>query len=210
MADSIKEQDIEYTQMQLVHFSTLIARLQAEGITIPALHVQSSYGIINYRQLNYNYARPGIALYGAIDSRHVLPGMMPDLKPVFALKTRISTIKELSPGEGAGYDLAYTAKSKRRIAMLTIGYGIPRSLSEKKASVLVNGQRAPIIGKICMDQMMIDISKISQVRPNDIATIIGQDGQDSITAVDFATWDDTIANEILSRLGRRLVRIYHQ
>ena len=212
MADSIKEQDIEYTQMQLAHFSTLIARLQAEGITIPALHVQSSYGIINYRQLNYNYARPGIALYGAIDSRHVLPGMMPDLKPVFALKTRISTIKELSPGEGAGYDLAYTAKSKRRIAMLTIGYadGIPRSLSEKKASVLVNGQRAPIIGKICMDQMMIDISKISQVRPNDIATIIGQDGQDSITAVDFATWDDTIANEILSRLGRRLVRIYHQ
>ena len=132
MADSIKEQDIEYTQMQLVHFSTLIARLQTEGITIPALHVQSSYGIINYRQLNYNYARPGIALYGAIDSRHVLPGMMPDLKPVFALKTRISTIKELSPGEGAGYDLAYTAKSKRRIAMLTIGYadGIPRSLSE--------------------------------------------------------------------------------
>ena len=212
MADSLRTADIQYTQQQIEHFTTLVQRLHQQGIAVPPLHVQSSYGILNYSKLHYDYARPGIALYGAIDKQHLLPGQTVPLRSVFALKTRVSLVKDLSCGEGAGYDLAYTSPAGGRIAILTIGYadGIPRSLSEKEAYVLINGQRAPVIGRICMDQMMVDISQLATVRPNDIATIIGRDGAEEISPVTFASWDNTIANEILSRLGRRLTRIYQQ
>lgn len=135
---------------------------------------------------------------------------MPDcFAPSMSLKARIALTKDLHTGEGAGYGLEYVAESDRKIAVLSIGYadGIPRALSCNHGKVLINGYEAPIIGRICMDQMIVDITDLPDVKSGDIAVIIGKSGQYEITAYDLAEASGTITNELLSRLGSRLNRL---
>lgn len=132
------------------------------------------------------------------------------LYPVLSVKARVALTKELYAGESAGYGLQYVAESNRRIAVLSIGYadGIPRSLSYGHGKVLINKNEAPIVGYICMDQMLVDITNIPNVNSGDIAIIIGKSGQYEITAYDLAEASGTITNEVLSRLGNRLSRLF--
>ncbi len=131
------------------------------------------------------------------------------LRPVLSVKARVAVVKELYQGEAAGYGLQYVAERDSRIAVLTIGYGdgLPRALSCGVGSVLLNGMEAPVIGRICMDQTLVDISGIPDVEPGDTAVIIGSSGNREITAYDVAERTGTITNEVLSRLGGRLERI---
>mgnify|MGYP001574629622 FL=1 len=128
---------------------------------------------------------------------------------MLSVKARVSSVRDLYKGEGAGYGLRYVAKENRQIAVLSIGYadGIPRSLSNGHGRVLINGQFAPIIGNICMDQMLVDVTDIKEVKQGDIAVLIGKSGDLEITAYDLAEQTESITNEILSRLGARLERI---
>ena len=131
------------------------------------------------------------------------------LEPVLSLKTRVALVKELYTGEAAGYGMQHVAKRDEKIAVLAIGYadGIPRALSCGNGSVLIHGQKAPIVGRICMDQMLVNVTDISDVKSGDVAVVIGRSGEQEITAYDLAEQTETITNELLSRLGSRLNRI---
>ena len=133
-----------------------------------------------------------------------------DLRPVLSVKARVALVKDLYAGETAGYGLSYMAESNRKIAVLSIGYadGIPRALSCGKGRVLIAGLEAPIIGLICMDQLMVDITDIPDAAAGDTAVLIGTSGSRQITACDLAGQTGTISNEVLSRLGNRLNRIW--
>ncbi|MBC5636227.1 serine racemase VanT catalytic subunit [Ornithinibacillus sp. BX22] len=204
-SDRLLDEDIQYSKQQIQQFYQLIDSLKENGYQPGKLHIQSSYGILNYPDLTCDYARAGIALYGVL-STPGRTGTPIHLKPVLSLMARIAVIREIDSGEVIGYGRQYQTKSKMTIATVTIGYadGIPRHLSENDAYVLLHSKKAPIIGRICMDQLIIDVSHINEVKQNDIVTIIGTDGDKQIRCEEIADKCGTITNEILSRLGERL------
>ncbi|MEA4895275.1 MAG: serine racemase VanT catalytic subunit [Oscillospiraceae bacterium] len=208
-ADSSDQRGTDYTNMQIEAFYELVSLLKAEGIKSPMLHIQSSYGIMNYPNLKCDYARIGIALYGLLSTRADTENCCVDLRPVLSVKARVSAIKKLSAGESAGYGLQFTAPCDMKIAVISIGYadGIPRTLSCGKGCVIIDGERVPIIGRICMDQLTVDVTDIPSVKRDDIAVIIGNSRNSQIATCELAEKADTISNEILSRLGERLTRI---
>lgn len=200
--------DVLFTKAQAAAFYAAVANLEAKGFSCGRTHLLASYGLLRYPQFAGDYARTGIALYGVLSRRKDLVACPIPLAPILSVRTRVVLTKELYAGESAGYGLQYTAPTDRRIAVLSIGYadGIPRSLSCGKGHVLIRGHRAPIIGCICMDQTLVDITAIPDVSPGDVATLIGTSGDLEITAYDLAETSDTITNELLSRLGSRLRR----
>lgn len=203
----------DFTENQIDTFYRLAARLKkCPDEHIPPhirLHLQASYGILRYPLPDVDCARPGIALYGLLSNTADTQAYADRLRPVLSLRARVAAVHWLSPGESAGYDMAYTATRPTAIATVTIGYadGLPRSLAEGRADVLLHGRRAPIVGRICMDQLLVDVTAIPGVQPGQIATLIGQDGQESISAADLADACGTITNELLSCLGPRLERL---
>lgn len=207
--ESTAAKDRLFTESQGKVFYHAISALEERGCSCRKIHVLASYGLIHYPEFGGDYARVGIALYGILSNRKDLQVCKIPLLPVLSLKARIAAIKDLFCGESVGYGLAYTAEENRKIAILPIGYadGIPRALSCGNGSVLVNGQSAPVIGRICMDQTMIDITDIPGVKEGDIAVLIGRSGDAERTVYDLAEQVGTITNEIVSRLGPRLDRI---
>ena len=206
VSESLDIADVEFTHSQVAEFYDLLDTLSKQGIKLPKTHIQSSYGLLNYPELECNYARMGIALYGVFSSGNDRTKLQLDLRPVLSLKTRIVLIREIAEGESVGYDRKFIASRDSRIALLPIGYadGLPRNLSCGNGSVLIHGYRTPIIGRICMDQLTIDITDVPDVNIDDIATIIGKDGQAEIFATEVAENSDSITNELLSRMGSRL------
>ncbi len=209
-ADSMEQSFSEYTNAQIMLFYSVVNRIEAEGLKCPKLHIQSSYGVMNYPELKCDYARVGIALYGLLSTKEDTEKCSADLRPVLSVKARISVVKNLSAGEFVGYGMAFSAPCDMTIAILSIGYadGIPRSLSCGRGSVLIAGRKVPIVGRICMDQMSVDVTGILNVRQNDVAIIIGEYGEEQITIGEVAEQSNTISNEILSRLGGRLNRVF--
>lgn len=207
-----------FTREQIDAFYQLAAKLEKDIPPCVKLHLQASYGILRYPLQNVDCARPGIALYGLLSNATDTGDFSDRLRPVLSLRARVASVHLLSPGESAGYDMAYTATRPTTVATITIGYadGLPRSLShppaaqglqQNKGYVLLHGQRAPIVGRICMDQLLADVTALPQTLPGDIATLIGQDGQESISAANLADTCGTITNELLSCLGPRLERL---
>ncbi|MCM1025029.1 MAG: serine racemase VanT catalytic subunit [Roseburia sp.] len=197
-----------FTESQIDAFYQTVDSLEEAGCSCSGLHLLSSYGIINYPDVAADYVRPGIALYGLLstdeDSRCV-----PALRPVLSLYARVASVRTLQPGESAGYGITFTADRRMKVAVLSIGYGdgLPRSLSRGNGRVLINGYSAPILGRVCMDQTLADVSGIPRIAQGDIAVLIGRSDEEEITAGELALRCDTISNEILSRLGERLERI---
>lgn len=211
VSDSVEESDITFTNQQIENFYQLICQLREERLPIPPTHIQSSYGVLNYPELRCGYARIGIALYGVLSTPNTNTKLTPELKPVLALKSRVALVRTVSADESVGYGRAFKARAKTKIAVITIGYadGFPRSLSQGKGYALIGGCRAPIIGIICMDQMMADVTEIPEVNRGDIVTLIGKDGFEEITAEQAADQAGTITNELLSRLNAcRLERVF--
>lgn len=204
-SDSLSDEDTDFTRKQIERFFQAVNRLKGRGIKPGALHIQASYGIMNYPGLPCDFARAGIALYGVFSDRRAVRSF-PELSPALALRAGIAQIRHIQAGESIGYGRAYISERPMTAAVVTIGYGdgVPRGISGKGAWVLVHGQKAPVIGRICMDQMLIDVSNIKNVRAGDTATLIGRDGKEEIRCEDMAGWADTITNEILSRLSGRL------
>lgn len=208
-ADSLKKSDIIFTYMQITRFYELLEQLKIEQTPIPATHIQSSYGVLNYPGVHCTYARIGIALYGILSSEDQTRTLI-DLKPVLTLKSKISLIRTIRPGESAGYGRAFVAQKTVKMAVVSIGYadGLPRNLSEKQSAVLIRQSRAPIIGRVCMDQIMVDVTGIAEASRGDTVTVIGRDGSEEITAEQLAAKAGTITNELLSRLGGRLEKVF--
>lgn len=220
MADGISAEERAFTLLQAKRLEETVRRLRDEGKKDFICHLLSSYGVFQYPKLCYDRARVGIALYGVLSSKgdlKCLPEALKDkngslLSPVLSMKTRIAAVKELRAGEGAGYGLEYVAPKDTRLAILSSGYGdgIPRNLGCGRGFVLIGGHRAPIAGRICMDQMAVELDTTEEIEAarGGEAVLIGASGREQITVMDWADWSDTISNEILSRLGARPPRIY--
>lgn len=206
-ADGMEKDDIAFTRKQIERFQKVIFHLKLSGYSVGKIHIQSSYGILNYPDLKCDYVRAGIIMYGVHSEKDMDTRFKLDLKPVLSVKARITSIKEIQAGETVGYGQRFIAEKSIYIASVSIGYadGYPRSLSETGAKVMVNGKYAEVIGRICMDQMMICIADIEGVKVGDIVTLIGEDSL--ISAEVVADWAGTITNELLSRLGARLDRV---
>lgn len=208
ISDSLAEEAVSFTNTQIRRFYNVITCLERKGYDTGKIHIQSSYGILNCPDLSFDYARAGIVLYGVM-SRNDRTRIQLDLRPVLSVKARIASVKEIKAGESVSYGKEFTAETNMRIATVTIGYadGIPTVYSRAGAHVLLHSERAPITGRICMDQLVIDVTHIAGVKPDDVVTLIGTDGAERIRCEEMAEKCGMITNELLSRLGSRLNRV---
>ena len=208
-------QSDEFTQIQIDRFNGVLQKLKERGVDLPKAHLQGSYGVLKRPDLSFDYARVGIALYGAVTPGEMgleMEQMQIELRPVLSVKTRVTIVKEVYQGEAVGYGDVFVAKNDMKIAVLSIGYadGIPRALSCGVGKVLIDGEFAPIVGYVCMDQIIIDVTHIDYVKQGDVATIIGRNDKKEIPVWQVAKQAATIPNEILSRLGNRLASPKHK
>lgn len=199
--------DPTFTQHQLRCFEDLVHRIRKRGVSIPLLHAANSAAIFQHPDAHFDLVRPGLALYGY----HLNPLHVPSisLKPVMEVSTKIVHLRTVLPGEPIGYNGAFRTTRRSRIAVLPIGYyhGLARRLSNR-GQVLVQGQRVPIVGKICMDMTMIDVTDVPNVTLGDSVVIIGHQGQEHISAAEIAEWQETIPYEVLCAMGCKASRIY--
>lgn len=207
--DTTDAADRAFTTLQAERFAQVTTWAKARGYQLKA-HLLGSYGLLNYPQLGGAYARVGIALYGVLSTGEDLARCPVELHPVLSWKARVASIRRVRRGEPVGYGLAERAQRDTVVATLAVGYadGLPRALSCGRGAVLLHGRRAPILGRICMDQTMVDVGAIPGVRPGDAAMLLGQDGEEQIAAWELAESSGTITNELLSRLGPRVKRCY--
>lgn len=205
VSDSLEDGDENYTRGQLETFYKAVDWLRAAGYDPGAIHIQSSYGLLNLPPQPCRYLRAGIILYG-VPSDGALTASWPDLRPVLSLRARVASVRHLEPGEGAGYGLAFRAERDTVLAVVTIGYGdgLPGQLSQTGGEALIRGRRCPMVGRMCMDQLFLDVTDLPEIRSGDVVTLIGRDNGQEIRAQELADRCGTITNEILSRLGRRL------
>ena len=210
-SDKSSPRDEAFVSIQTQAFYDTIEKLREQGCICPKIHLLASYGLVNYPEIGGQYARIGIALYGMLSTREDTEECIrrTGLRPVLSLKARIVSVKDVFAEESAGYGLQFTAKRDVKIAVASVGYadGLPRSLSCGAGEVLIRGRRAPVIGRVCMDQTLIDVTEIPDTEAGDVAVFIGKSGEEEITACDLAEKSGTISNEILSRLGTRPERI---
>lgn len=211
VSDCLDRASMEYTRAQLTRFYGAAEALRKNGFDPGKLHIQASGGILNLPSQPCAYARAGIALYGA-GSEGASPALEAELRPVLSLRARVVSVRTLRPGEGAGYGLAFQAERETRLAVVSAGYadGLPRELAQNGGRALLHGQSCPMVGRMCMDQLFVDVTDLPQVRPGDTATLIGRDGALTIRAEEAARRCGTITNELLSRLGGRLEQVVRQ
>lgn len=195
---------------QMERYLYFVNKLEERGIHIPVKHVGNSATIIDLEQYRFNMVRSGIITYGLYPSDEVEKDAL-DLKPAMEWKTHIVNLKEIAPGEGVSYGHTFIAEEKRRIATLTVGYadGYPRSLSGK-GRVLIRGQYAPIVGRVCMDQMMVDVTDIPEAELLDEVTLMGKDGDNEITAEELAGLTGTINYELVCGISRRVPHVIYE
>ena len=192
---------------QLQRFNTFVERLHKEGVDFWLRHVSNSAGIVEIREANMDMVRAGITLYGLWPSGDVKHKI--ELHPALALKSHIVYIKEVQPGYEVGYGGTWKARRQSRIATIPAGYGdgYPRGLSNR-GYVLIRGKRAPITGRICMDQVMVDITNIPEACDYDEVTLIGRDGDEEITVEKLADMYGGFNYEIVSCFTKRVPRVY--
>ncbi|MBD2499647.1 alanine racemase [Anabaena azotica] len=187
-------------------FKEAIAQIKALGIKIPSLHLANSAATLADKRLHYDMVRVGLAVYGLYPAPHLQKTI--SLKPVIQVQARVTHVKTIAAGTGVSYGHQFIAPREMRLAVVGIGYadGVPRNLSNQM-QVLLRGQRVPQIGAITMDQLMIDVSAVPDVQEGEIVTLLGEQGQERITADDWAEKLNTISWEILCGFKHRLPRV---
>ena len=204
------EADKAYTLEQYNKFVKMNDMLEERGLHIPVKHAANSAAIMDFDNMMFNMVRPGIILYGAYPSDEVKKENL-SLSPAMSIKTHVSYVKDVNEGDSISYGRKYTAPSKRRIATIPVGYadGFIRAYSNG-GKVLVRGEYAPIVGRICMDQFMVDVTDIDGVEVNDEVVLMGRQGDKEITADFIASVLDTINYEVFCTLSKREPRQYIQ
>lgn len=202
------ERDKRKTLVQLKKYLDFDAMLIARGVDIPQKHCANSAGILESLGTGCNLVRAGISIYGMYPSDQVGRDSV-KLRPAMELKAFITYVKTIEPGTEVSYGGAFTAERKMRIATIPVGYGdgYPRNLSQK-GWVLIRGRRAPILGRVCMDQFMVDVTEITGVQAGDLATLMGKDGSEEILAEDLARLSGGFHYEIVCGIGKRVPRVY--
>lgn len=200
--------DKEFTYSQSRKFDNLVLQLKEMGFNCPVKHVANSAAIIDLPGMHLDMVRAGISLYGLYPSRDVMKHKI-NLIPAMSLRARVAHLKTVPPGTGISYGRTYTTDQETIVATVPVGYadGYSRRLSNK-AHVLVNGRRAPVIGTVCMDQFMIDVTNIPGVKVGDEVTLMGRQGNLEVTADMLADLLGTINYEIVCMVSARVPRVY--
>ncbi len=200
--------DKAMAEEQLRKFQEMRGMLQEKGIHIPLPHCSNSAAIIDMPKANMSLVRAGISLYGMWPSDEVCRERLA-LRPVLSLKSCIVFLKELEEGRSISYGATYRTAGRQRIATIPVGYGdgYPRSLSNR-GYVLVHGQKAPICGRICMDQFMVDVTHIPEAEEGDAVTLIGRDGEEQISMEEMGELSGRFHYEFACDLGKRIPRVY--
>lgn len=199
------------TLNQIAKFDEMVNAMESAGVMFTLKHCSNSAGIIELEENKFNLVRAGIIAYGLWPSDDVRKDVIP-LKPILSLKSHVVYVKEIEEGTPVSYGSTWKAEGKRRIATIPIGYGdgYPRSLSNK-GYVLIEGCKAPIVGRVCMDQMMVDVTDIPEtIKTGDRVTLIGRDGEQVITAEMLGKLSGRFNYELMCDLGNRIPRIYYQ
>lgn len=175
-------------------------------IRIPLKHCSNSAGILELPEANFDMVRAGITLYGILPSEEVQSGIVP-LKPVLSLYSRVAYLKKVSPGRSISYGGTFTAEREMRVATIPVGYGdgYPRGLSNK-GYVMIRGKRAPILGRVCMDQFMVDVTDIPEAAMGDRVCLIGE----GITAEELGDLSGRFSYELVCDLGKRIPRVFYE
>ena len=202
------EKDLTKAVAQRDKFREFIKLLEARGIDIPVKHINNSAGIMNFNDY-FDMCRMGIILYGLYPSHEVDKSLL-EIRPVMEWRTHISHIKELEAGREISYGGTYKTDKTRRIATIPVGYadGYPRCLSNR-GSVLINGQSAPIVGRVCMDQFMVDITQIS-ADIGDTVILVGKSGSNELSMEDVSESAYSFNYELPCRISRRVPRTYYR
>lgn len=203
------ETDKTSAKQQLVKFKSFCREIQEKlGVRIPIQHCSNSAGIVEMRDANMDMVRAGITLYGLWPSDEVRQDIV-KLAPALSWYTHISYIKEAEPGNAISYGGTYTVEKPMRIATIPVGYGdgYPRGLSNK-GYVLINGKKAPILGRVCMDQFMVDVTQIPEVKEGALVTLIGKDGEEQITMEKLGDLSGRFNYELACDIGKRIPRVY--
>lgn len=201
------DDNLAVTRGELGLFLKVVQKLADEGLDIPLLHSANSAAVLRFPKSHLTVVRPGLLLYG------ICPTKAPagEFRPVLSFKARVAYVKGVAAGRTVSYGQTFKARKPMRIATVTAGYadGFSRQLSNK-ADVLVGGKRCPVVGRVTMDQIMADVSRVPQVQCGDEVVFIGEQGDTRITATDVAGWEDTIPWEVLCGISKsaRVPRIY--
>lgn len=200
--------DKAYSKMQMEHYDWFAGELEKRGVHIPVKHLCNSAGIIEFDSHRFNMVRSGIITYGLYPSDEVRMDEL-HFEPALTWKTHVVNIKEIEAGVGVSYGATYVTKRPTKIATLSVGYadGYPRSLSNK-GRVIIRGQYAPIIGRVCMDQMMVDVTDIPDVAMEDEAILVGREGGACLSVEEVANLSGSFNYEFVCDISKRVKRIY--
>jgi alanine racemase len=199
--------DQTYVRQQLAVFNGVLIAAHQAGFTIPVVHAANSAAAMRLPEAHFNAVRPGVAIYGMEPSSEWPPVF--EIHPALTLKSKVSRVRELPTGAGVSYGRTFITQRPTTVALVPVGYGdgYHRILSNK-ASVLIHGQRAPMLGRVCMDQFVVDISHISGIKQDDEVVLVGRQGQERIRAEEVAAQAGTINYEVTTSLLPRVVRVY--
>lgn len=199
----------DFTRLQFERFMRVCNRLQADGVNVGLRHCCNSAGTLLHPAYHLDMCRLGLSQYG-LDPEPCMKALL-DVRPAMSLYTVVSMVKEIPAGATVSYGRQYTAPTPRRIATVAIGYadGYPRSLSNR-AEMLLHGKRAPVIGRVCMDQLMLDVTGIPNLSDGMQITIVGEENGKRITMDEIASMTDTVHYEIMCVIGKRVPRVYRR
>lgn len=206
------EADKTHVTGQLTRFTAFAERMEREFALKGLMkHCSNSAGILELPEANMDLVRAGISLYGLRPSDEVLRGAE-EMKPVLSLRSSIVYLKTIHAGQSVSYGGTFTAQKDTRVATVPVGYGdgYPRALSGPTGFVLIRGKKAPILGRVCMDQFMVDVSHIPEVAMGDVVTLIGTDGDERITVEQLGDLSGRFNYELVCDLGNRVPRVFVQ
>lgn len=200
--------DKSYCEYQIDNFTWFCKELEQRGVEIPVKHLCNSAGIMEFDSYRYNMVRSGIITYGLLPSDEVDVTTL-DLRPALSWYSHVVHVQTAPAGVGVSYGATFVTERPMRIATISVGYadGYPRSLSSK-GYVLIRGKKAPILGRVCMDQMMVDVTEIPDVVEEDVVTLLGKDGNEVITAEQLGDLSGRFNYELVCNIGNRVKRVY--
>lgn len=206
VADELCEESVRYTRQQYQLFNSVCNGLRERGLDPGLRHCCNSGAVLNFPEMKMDMIRPGILLYGLFPSEEIRNRI--DLRPAMELRSVVTLVKEIGPGVSVSYGRTYTSSQPMVLATVPIGYadGFPRT--SQGACVLIHGQRAKVVGRVCMDQLMVDVTHIPQVKAGDSVVIFGKDGKEEISIEEFSSFSQTINYESICSIGTRVPRVY--
>jgi alanine racemase len=201
------QEDKEHTHRQFALFCEILNKLEKEGIQIPIRHAANSAATLDLPRMHLDAVRVGIAIYGLRPSANLEPAI--PLRPALSLKSRVGRVRTLPPGSGISYGRTFITDRPTPVALIPVGYGDGYlRLNSNRGAVLISGQRAPIRGRVCMDQFVVEISDIGDAKLGDEVVLIGRQGASILSAEEVASWGETINYEVVTQLLPRVPRVY--